>query len=204
VTGPDPLHYAWWLAGRASGVVALCLVALSVGLGLAMAARVAPRHMTRRLRRLHEHVALVGLGAIATHGLTLLGDRWLHPGLTGIAVPFAMSYRPVATGLGIIAGYTAALLGLSFYVRRRIGPPLWRKLHRLTVVVYVLGVVHTLGAGTDAASPWLRALVLATALPIVSLFARRLAPARRRPAEARGKSRTSSRQTAEDPASARA
>ncbi len=31
---PDALTYGWWLAARASGLVALGLVTLSVGLGL--------------------------------------------------------------------------------------------------------------------------------------------------------------------------
>ena len=66
-----------------------------------------------------------------------------------------MAYKTLWIGLGIIAGWLAALLGLSFYVRRRIGPRLWRRAHKATIVVYALGVVHTLGAGTDASSPWL-------------------------------------------------
>src|SRR3712207_6970192 len=49
-----------------------------------------------------------------------LGDSWLNPGFKGLLVPFAMDYKPLFTGLGIISGYLAALLGLSFYVRRRI------------------------------------------------------------------------------------
>ena len=91
-----------------------------------------------------------------------------------------IGYRTVYVALGIVAGYLAALLGLSFYARRRIGARLWRKLHRATVVVYVLGLVHALGAGTDAGSTWLRALMLATLVPAVGLFApaRRGAPAR--------------------------
>ena len=105
----------------------------------------------RKLKALHEHTALAGLAAIAIHGITLLGDRWLHPGVTGILVPFSMGYRPVYTGLGILAGYLAAALGLTFYAAdRRIGARLWRKAHRATVVVYLLGLVHVLGAGTDA------------------------------------------------------
>ena len=91
-----------------------------------------------------------------------------------------MAYRPVATGLGVVAAYAAALLGLSFYVRTRIGPRLWRRLHRLTIVVYALAVLHALLAGTDAATPWLRALVLATAVPIAALLALRLTAGRRR------------------------
>ena len=68
-------------------------------------------------------------------------------------MPFTIGYRPLWTSLGIIGGYLAAILGLSFYVRRRIGARLWRRLHRLTVVVYVLALVHALGAGTDASLP---------------------------------------------------
>ena len=74
------------------------------------------------------------------HGATLLADPWLRPGVSGVLVPFAMGYRPLFTGLGIVAGYLAALLGLSFYARRRIGARLWRKLHRATVLVWALGV----------------------------------------------------------------
>jgi sulfoxide reductase heme-binding subunit YedZ len=115
------------------------------------------------------------------HGLTVLADPWLHPGLTGVAVPFAMRYRPAFTGLGIVASYTAALLGLSFYARRAIGPRLWRRMHRATVVVYVLGVIHALGAGSDASTPWLRAFLLVTGVPIVALFVRRVVARRTRP-----------------------
>ena len=35
----DPMDYGWWLASRASGLVALALITLSVGVGLAMAGR---------------------------------------------------------------------------------------------------------------------------------------------------------------------
>jgi sulfoxide reductase heme-binding subunit YedZ len=180
---PDPLHYGWWLAARASGVVALALVTLSVGVGLAMAGRVARRPgLSRTLMSLHEHAALAGLVAVAVHGLTLLADPWLHPGVAGVTVPFAMGYRPAYTGLGILAAYLATLLGLSFYARRRIGARLWRRAHRATVVVYALGVVHALGAGSDASAPWLRMFVLVTGAPILMLLLRRLTarrPARR-------------------------
>jgi methionine sulfoxide reductase heme-binding subunit len=173
----DPTPYLPWLVGRASGIVALALVTIAVLLGLTMSTKLLRRPgIGRTLMRLHEHVALVGLGAIGVHGLALLADPWLRPGVRGIAIPFAMSYKPAFTGLGIIAGYLAALLGLSFYARRRIGVKLWRKLHRATVLVWVLGVVHTLGAGSDAATQWLRAFALLPAVPIVYLLARRMLP----------------------------
>lgn len=174
--------HGWWLAARASGLVALALVTISVGLGLTMAGKVMRRPgLGRKLVAAHEHTALAGLIAIAVHGITLLGDPWLNPGIAGVTVPFSMAYKPLFTGLGIIGGYLAALLGLSFYARRRIGARLWRKAHRLTVVVYGLAVVHTIGAGTDASTPWMRWWLLATAPPIAVLFVIRLVAARRGP-----------------------
>ena len=171
---PDPVEYAWWLSSRAAGVVAIAQIALTVLLGLAMANRLV---RGKAAAKLHEHLALAGLVTIAVHGITLLGDSWLNPGAKGLLVPFAMDYKPLFTGLGIIGGYLAAFLGLTFYLRRRIGAKRWRKMHRYTVVTYLLGVVHTLGAGTDAAAPWLRAVLLATGAPIVFLFLLRVLPA---------------------------
>lgn len=167
----DPLPYLWWLISRASGILALGLVSLAVLIGLAMSTKtVAKPALKRSLMRLHEHVAIIGLAAISLHGLALLGDHWLKPSIAGIAIPFTMSYRPLFTGLGILGGYLAALFGLSFYVRRRIGARLWRRMHRATVLVWVLGVVHTLGAGSDASTIWLRGFIAATGVPIVYLI----------------------------------
>ena len=179
----DPTRVLWWLISRASGILAFVLICLSVMIGLAMAAKVLRRPALKRACvRLHEHIALIALAAITLHGVALLGDQWLRPGLRGIAVPFAISYRPGFTGLGIIAGYLAALLGPSFYLRRRIGARRWRQLHRATALVWILAVIHTLGAGSDGTTVWLRAIVLATGLPIVYLFALRVFQSPRRAA----------------------
>jgi sulfoxide reductase heme-binding subunit YedZ len=163
-------QHVWWLASRASGVVALGLVTISVVLGLMMAGKLSRRPGAgRALSAIHEQTAVTGLLAISVHGLTLLGDPWLNPGPAGIAIPFTMAYRTLWVGLGITAGWLATLLGLSFYARRRIGARLWRRAHKATIVVYVLGVAHTLGAGTDASSAWLFWPVVAT-IPVVALL----------------------------------
>ena len=172
---PDPAEHAWWLASRSAGVVALLCITVSVGVGLAMAGRLSPR-AGRALLDVHQWTALVGLVAIAVHGITLLGDAFLDPGLAGIAVPFLIDHAPVWTGLGVIGGWLAAILGLSYWLRGRIGPRLWRQLHKATILVYVLSVAHTLGAGTDASAPWMRVLLLVTGAPILFLFLLRVLP----------------------------
>jgi sulfoxide reductase heme-binding subunit YedZ len=185
MTQSAPANYVWWLAGRSAGMVAILLIAGSVILGLAMAARVIPSRRRAEAVRVHQHLALLSLAAIAAHGLLLAADPWLKTGAKGILVPFAMGYRPLWTGLGILGGYLAAILGLSFYVRRRIGARLWRRMHRFTVVVYVLALVHALGSGTDASIPAVRYAMLASTLPVLFLFALRLLRTR---AQARARS----------------
>jgi ferredoxin-NADP reductase/ferredoxin/DMSO/TMAO reductase YedYZ heme-binding membrane subunit len=173
----DPAEHGWWLASRAAGIVALLCITLSVGVGLAMAGRVSSRpRLAQALMAVHQQTALVGLVAIAVHGITLLGDRFMDPGLAGIAVPFVIDHEPAYTGVGIIGGWLAAILGLSYWIRNRIGARAWRKLHRATILVYVLSVVHTLGAGTDASSAWMQTLLVATGAPIVFLFLMRILP----------------------------
>jgi methionine sulfoxide reductase heme-binding subunit len=182
MTVRDPSQYTFWLASRAAGIVAFVFVAVAVVLGLYMAGNLGRgRGYKRVMVKLHEHVAVAALVAIGLHGVLLLGDRWLRPGLSGILVPFTMGYRPLWTGLGIVAGYLAALLGLTFYARRRLGAARWRRAHRLIAVVYVLGAVHALTAGTDGAGLWLRGIVVASAVPIVALLILRYRPRARAP-----------------------
>jgi sulfoxide reductase heme-binding subunit YedZ len=180
-TYTDPSQHVFWLASRGLGVAALVLISLSVGLGLALSGRVSRTPgAPARFKRLHEAVALAGLLAIAGHGLTLLGDPYLKPGLAGIALPFAMATQPVWTGVGILGGWLAAIVGLSFYVRKWIGTKAWRRLHRWTLAVYVMSIAHTLGSGSDARSFWLTYILLASTLPILFLAVFRLLPAERK------------------------
>jgi len=173
-------HLLWWLVSRAAGVVAMVLISVAVLLGLAMSTKVLRRPgIGKVLMRLHEHLALISFAAIGVHGLSLLGDPWLRPGARGLLVPFTMSYRPLYTGLGVLAGYLAVALGLSFYARRRIGAKRWRKLHRATLAVWGLALAHTLGAGSDAGTLWLRVIVLAPAVPIAHLTVLRALGSRR-------------------------
>ncbi|MGA8337519.1 MAG: hypothetical protein WB761_22475 [Solirubrobacteraceae bacterium] len=185
----DPTHQVFWFASRAFGIVAMLLLGVSVAVGLAMSGRLAHRPgLPAKLKHFHESATLVTLGLIAAHGGLLLFDSYLRPGLAGITLPFSLSYRPLFTGVGIIAGWLAAILGLSFYARKRIGVKTWRFMHRFTIVVYLLALVHVIGSGTDARSPWMIALLTVLTAPIVFAFTYRMLPSspRRRPAAARG------------------
>ncbi len=185
MTSPDPLAYGWWIASRAAGVTGYLLFSVAVLAGLTMASRLAAAPARKRaLLQVHEHAALAGLVAVAIHGVTLLGDHWLDPGPLGIAVPLVIDYRPVAVAAGIIGGYLAAALGLSFYIRKRVGAARWRRLHQFTLLAWLLGFLHALFAGTDASTTWFQLVLLWTAGPILVLAGTRITVERRKRARA--------------------
>lgn len=147
----------------------MLLASASVAVGLMMSSK--RRGSNKRdLRAIHEALSLTTLAMVALHGLSLLGDSFLNPGPAGIAVPFVGAYRPLWTGLGIVAGYGLAALGISYYFRDRIGAARWRRAHRLTAVFWLLAVVHTIQAGSDAAEWWFLLLSGALVVPAALLL----------------------------------
>ena len=99
MTEPDPANYPWWLASRSAGIVAFLLIATAVILGLLMASKMARRPgLKRNLVKVHEQVALTALVAIGAHGVLLLGDAWLKPGLTGSRSPSRSNTGPSGRG----------------------------------------------------------------------------------------------------------
>lgn len=162
-------EHAFWITSRAAGIVALLTSSAAVAVGL-----------TRRgkdWRVLHESLALATLVALAVHALSLLGDGYLKPSLADVTIPFVSGYERLWMSVGIAAGWAFAILGLSYYVRGRIGPARWRALHRFTAVAWVLGVLHALMMGTDAGTAWFLLAAALAVIPAGALLLRRLSPA---------------------------
>src|ERR1700760_4368226 len=160
--------HLFWITSRAAGIASLVLASLAVSMGLIMSLK----FMRRRgpdLTTLHEALSLATLVALAVHGVSLLGDHFLSPSLADIALPFAWGYKTLWTSIGII-GWGLAFLGLSYYSRRWIGVQRWRKLHRLTALMWVFGIVHTLGEGTDAGQTWFLVMLGIVTVPAVALL----------------------------------
>jgi len=80
--------------------------------------------------------------------------------VAALFVPFLSTYRPTAVAFGVLAAELAALITVSFSLRRWIGGRNWRRLHYATFLVFVMGTVHGLTAGTDSAQPWAFSLYL--------------------------------------------
>ena len=145
----------FWLLARASGLTAYAFLTASVVAGLVLKSRPFGRSLKPgAVTDVHRFLALLGLGMLALHGLSLMLDRTLRMPLAGLLLPGGSTYRPAAVAVGVVAAELMALIYLSFLVRRRIGARNWRRLHWATYLVFLLATVHGVAAGTDSVQPW--------------------------------------------------
>jgi methionine sulfoxide reductase heme-binding subunit len=172
--------YLFWITSRAAGIAALVLASLSVCVGLLMGGRLM-KGRGPDLRATHEALSLATLAALLVHGLSLIGDSYLHPSIADVAIPFVSGYKTFWTTTGIVAFWAMLILGLSYYARSRIGMQRWRRLHRFTALAWVLGLAHSLGEGTDAGQTWFLAMTAIVVVPALFLLVARWLGASRAP-----------------------
>jgi methionine sulfoxide reductase heme-binding subunit len=159
----------FWLLARASGLTAYVLLTLSVLAGLAVKSRPFGRAVkAASATDTHRFLSLLALGAVAIHALTLVLDQTVHIGLAALLVPGLAGYRPIATGLGVLAVELAAVIVVSFPLRKRIGTRAWRRLHWATYGVFAAATAHGIGAGTDSHRPWIFALYLGAVFAVIA------------------------------------
>ena len=167
--------HLYWITSRAAGTAALLLSSLAVAAGLVMGGKLV-KGRGPDLRVLHEALAVATLAAVFVHAASLLGDGYLRPTVLDLTVPLVSGYKTAWMSIGIVSGWSLFLLGLSYYAREQIGQERWRVVHRSTTVFWLLGVVHSLGEGTDAGESWFLACTAIVVLPTLVLLALRLAP----------------------------
>ena len=151
----------FWLLARASGLTAYVLLTLSVLAGLVVKSRPFGRAVkTASVTDVHRFLALLGLGMLTLHGVALVLDSTVHMSPAALFVPFLSTYRPTAVAFGVLTAELMALITVSFSLRRWIGGRNWRRLHYATFLVFLMGTVHGLAAGTDSSQPWAFSLYL--------------------------------------------
>jgi sulfoxide reductase heme-binding subunit YedZ len=143
-----------WYVARASGLVAWALLAGSVVWGLLMTSKI----MRRRVRNswlLDLHRWLGGLALVFTgiHVAAILMDTYVHFGLASVLIPFAAHWHPVAVAWGVASLYLLAAVEVTSLVRKRLSHRLWKRVHFLSLPLFVLSTIHGLSAGTDGRTP---------------------------------------------------
>ena len=145
----------FWIAARAAGLAAYGLLTCSVVAGLVLKSRpFGTRLKPATVTDLHRFLALLGLGAIALHGILLTLDTAVPIPWTALVVPGQATYRPLWTAAGGVSAEAMIVVYLSFGIRKRIGSKNWRRLHWATYAVFAGATVHGLLGGSDSNHPW--------------------------------------------------
>ena len=172
--GSEPKAY--WYLSRASAMVAYAWLWLSMTSGLII---------TNKLARLwpggpvafdlHQFTSLMGLAFALFHALILMGDKYINYSLAQVLVPFNSSgYKPIWVGLGQIGFYLLAIVGLSFYVRKRLGNRAWHLIHYFSFLTFALALLHGIFAGTDSTVLALRTFYWGTGAVLLFLLVYRI------------------------------
>jgi predicted ferric reductase len=165
---------------RATGVVTLVLLTLTVALGVANFKRFHSRRIPRFVvGTVHRNAALLSVVFLAIHVITTLADSYVSIRLADVFVPFGASYRAFWLGLGALSVDLILAVLLTTFLRRRIGHRIWRATHWLAYASWPVALAHSLGTGSDAGTGWMLMLTLVCAGVVALAVASRLGSGRR-------------------------
>lgn len=166
-----------WYVARSGGIVAWCLLALSLTLGLLLAGRMLGRK-TSPAWILSVHRFLGGVSVLFTVVAIMLDD-FVDFGFVDVLVPWAATWKPTPVAWGIIAMYLAIAVEASSFAMKRLPRKLWRAIHWSSAPLFGLATLHGYQSGTDAGRGFIIAIVVAmTILAIIRII--RVTLARRR------------------------
>ncbi len=172
VTGSSPL----WYTTRATGLVAMVLLTLSMAFGLLSSVGYLrpglPRFVTVGL---HRNASLLALAFTAAHVLTTVVDSYVNIPVQDAFIPFISSYRPLWLGLGTVASDLLLALTVTSLLRSRMGFRTWRVVHWTAYACWPVALLHGLGTGSDTRMRWVLLLTLVCVAAVAALVAWRLA-----------------------------
>jgi methionine sulfoxide reductase heme-binding subunit len=155
---------ALWYATRATGLVTMLLLTITVLLGILTTGRFAggswPRFLTVGL---HRNLSLLVLVFLALHVGTTVVDQFVSIPLSAAFIPFASSYKTFWLGLGAVALDLLIALVATSLIRNRLGLRTWRWVHWAAYICWPVALAHGFGAGTDRGTLWVFLLTITCA-----------------------------------------
>jgi methionine sulfoxide reductase heme-binding subunit len=144
--------YFWYIT-RATGLVALVLFTIVVGLGTFVSNRVGGTKVGRfELNELHRSVSMVAMAFLVVHIVTTIVDSYVPTGWLSAVLPFTSPYKRLYVAIGAISFDLMLAVWASSLMKSRISNSSWRYIHWLSWLAFVAAVVHSFLIGTDARS----------------------------------------------------
>ena len=122
----------------------------------------------------HRFLGLLAGTFVTLHVTGILLDTTVAFSLSQVLVPFTASYRPLWTGLGVVAMELLVALAITNRLRQRLAYRVWRRLHYASFAVWLAATAHGVMSGTDRDQTWLRTLYVLAVMAVVGSLALRL------------------------------
>ncbi|HEX7527031.1 MAG TPA: ferric reductase-like transmembrane domain-containing protein, partial [Gaiellaceae bacterium] len=164
-----------WYVARSAGIVAYLLMSTSVVLGVLMSARAKFTWPRFAVEEVHRFLAILTGVFLFVHGLALFVDQVVPISFVQLVIPFQTAYRPFGVGLGITSALLLLAISISNLLRKRMPFRFWRRIHYVTLAVWLTATAHGLLAGTDRQDFWFLALVGVAVCTVALAFLGRFA-----------------------------
>ena len=163
------MEQSLWFASRATGLVTLTLLTLTLVLGILGAGRYVGQHWPRfTLAALHRNLSLLMILFLAVHVSSAIVDPYAGIHWLDAVLPFASSYHPFWLGLGAIALDLVIAVALTSALRMRISNQLWRTVHWAGYACWPIALVHGWNiGGKDSRLSWVLSLEMICILAVV-------------------------------------
>ena len=148
-----------WYATRASGLMAMILLTLTMVLGLVTTTRARARNWPGFAQQeIHRRISMIAVVFLGIHVLTSVLDTYVNISWAAIVIPFTSSYKSFWVGVGAVALDLMIAVFVTSLLRARMRPGTWRAVHWLAYLTWPVALAHTFGMGTDAGESWVVAV----------------------------------------------
>ena len=108
---------------------------------------------------------------LVAHVVSVILDPYAGVGIAGSFIPGLSAYRTAPVALGTLGLYAALVSGITGRWTKLLPQGLWLKIHRFSLVAWIMSWMHGILAGTDSAA--LLPMYLATGLLVLGAGAYR-------------------------------
>jgi len=164
--------FSIWESVRSAGIVSFVLLSISV-IGGIFSSLLPKNQMNARLQMFHQISGWFGFWFAVLHMALLFFDEYVGYTWTELIIPFASTHEKLWLGLGTTALWGLAVVLISSDLLKILKRKWWKRIHFLTIPVYLFSLLHGLFLGTDTLSPSIVSLyVLSGTLFLVALILR--------------------------------
>jgi methionine sulfoxide reductase heme-binding subunit len=159
---------ALWYMSRATGVVSLVLMSLTVIIGLLVNRQGRlPGLPAFAVLGLHRYLSLLSITFLAVHIATAVLDSFVNISVAAAVIPFVSAYEPLWLGLGAVAFDLMIAIIVTSLLRAHIGRRTWRAVHWLAYGSWPVAVVHSIYSSQDMQRGPLLGVALACILAVL-------------------------------------